>query len=342
MRVRELLQRYREGERDFRGLSLRDADFRGADLAGADFSKCHLQGTNFTGANLTGARFCAVKTGLSKPWAAIAMALGGPLSIGIVSLVGTPFIVMFLAATATVLASPQEVKIWAVAITVLYLALAIATTRRGIGAGWKIFVGALAVSIVVSLTATILGALLPANVAIVSIFNVMAKVSFSTFVAGAGMTMALGTGIAAGAFAGVEIVPGLLVALITVFGASIGALIGAVGAAMGAPYGEGISYWFSTSGYLLIAIGIPVVASIQGLYLGFRPLRGDRRDRWLRHRTLQLVSIFGTRFTQANLTGTDFSDAILKHANFQKALCDRACFRNASHLSLACDCDPEG
>lgn len=57
----ELLRRYAEGERDFRGLDLRATDFEGCylrrvDLTGADLRDADLRRADLEGATLTGAR----------------------------------------------------------------------------------------------------------------------------------------------------------------------------------------------------------------------------------------------------------------------------------------------
>jgi uncharacterized protein YjbI with pentapeptide repeats len=73
----EVLEAYKDGERDFcrinivaaklggavlqeidfSGSCLRETDFRGANLAGADFRGANLVGARFEGANLAGAKF---------------------------------------------------------------------------------------------------------------------------------------------------------------------------------------------------------------------------------------------------------------------------------------------
>ena len=64
MKAQELLKRYADGRRDFRGKNLQGLSFEGKDLSGADFSEANIRGTNFSRANLTGAKFVEAQAGL--------------------------------------------------------------------------------------------------------------------------------------------------------------------------------------------------------------------------------------------------------------------------------------
>ncbi len=56
MKVEELIERYKAGERDFRGAELPWAYLREADLRGADLSRAKLREVDLRGANLHGAK----------------------------------------------------------------------------------------------------------------------------------------------------------------------------------------------------------------------------------------------------------------------------------------------
>lgn len=46
MKAPKVLNRYANGERDFRCISLRGQSFKGQNLSGADFTEADFQGTN--------------------------------------------------------------------------------------------------------------------------------------------------------------------------------------------------------------------------------------------------------------------------------------------------------
>lgn len=64
MKASELLKRYSEGERNFRGIQLRNCNFQDCDLQAIDVSGADIRGTNFNRANLSGAVFQNVQAGL--------------------------------------------------------------------------------------------------------------------------------------------------------------------------------------------------------------------------------------------------------------------------------------
>ncbi len=68
MKASELIQRYNNGERFFRGAYLRRADLRGANLRGANLFGADLRGANLSGANLSEAYLPAPPMVLLAQW----------------------------------------------------------------------------------------------------------------------------------------------------------------------------------------------------------------------------------------------------------------------------------
>ena len=68
MRAEEVLRRYADGERDFRGANLCGANFKGQDLSGADLSGADIRSANFSNATLRGVNFTEAQAGLRRKW----------------------------------------------------------------------------------------------------------------------------------------------------------------------------------------------------------------------------------------------------------------------------------
>lgn len=64
MKSCELLKRYAEGERNFRGAQLQDCNFQGQDLRSIDLTGADIRGANFSESDLSGAVLRNVKAGL--------------------------------------------------------------------------------------------------------------------------------------------------------------------------------------------------------------------------------------------------------------------------------------
>ena len=64
MKATEVLNRYANGERDFRRANLRGQSFKGQDLSGTDFTEADTRGATFSNAILRGANFTQARAGL--------------------------------------------------------------------------------------------------------------------------------------------------------------------------------------------------------------------------------------------------------------------------------------
>ena len=198
MKASEVLKRYAEGRRDFRGESLRGQSFKGKDLSGADFSEADIRGAKFTKANLRGTKFSEAKAGLQKRWA-IVLVIVAWLFSGI-SGIFLGFIGYLVALIFDSSNTENQISGWIV--LVVLIVFFFITIRQGIVAG--------------------LGA-------------------------------------------------------------------------------------FAVAGALLCA------------YLGWRAMKGDPRDAWIRSFAIAFAAISGTSFRGADLTDADFRGATLKSTDLRKA-----------------------
>ncbi|MEM9273674.1 MAG: pentapeptide repeat-containing protein [Cyanobacteria bacterium P01_F01_bin.143] len=75
--------------------------------------------------------------------------------------------------------------------------------------------------------------------------------------------------------------------------------------------------------------------TLLGSYIGWRSLKGDKRDAWIRRLAVAFASIGGTNFQNGNLTDAIFTNATFKNTDFRDAILTRTCFRNTKKLDLA-------
>ena len=67
-------------------------------------------------------------------------------------------------------------------------------------------------------------------------------------------------------------------------------------------------------------------------YVGWRALKGDERDAWIRSIAIAFAAIGGTSFRGATLTDADFSQARLKSTDFRRSVLLRTRWREADKL----------
>ncbi|WP_407659144.1 pentapeptide repeat-containing protein [Leptothoe kymatousa] len=67
-------------------------------------------------------------------------------------------------------------------------------------------------------------------------------------------------------------------------------------------------------------------------YVGWRALKGDERDAWIRSVAIAFAAIGGTSFREATLTNADFSQARLKSTDIRRAVLLRTRWRDADKL----------
>ncbi|NER97564.1 MAG: hypothetical protein F6J86_27570 [Symploca sp. SIO1B1] len=324
MKATEVLRRYKEGRRDFSGECLRGQSYKGMNLVGADFSGADIRGTNFTNAYLKGTKFCGVKAGLQRRWAVFLVGVSWLLSAlsGIFSLWTSLLVAVALNNRFNISYIGSFI-----AGTVSLIVLAgffIVTIRRGLAAGLG------AVAVVIAIAAAGLGAAIGAGGGA----GVAGGVAFVvTAVLATGVAVAV-SGAVAVAVSGAGVVVGAVVGGGAVFGAVAVSVSGAVAVAVvGAVFG---AVAVSVSGAVAVAVaGAAAVAAalvLLGAYFGWRSLKGDERDAWIRTVAIAFAATEGTSFRGADLTDADFTAARLKSTDFRRATLTRTRWHNANKL----------
>ncbi|NEQ64473.1 MAG: pentapeptide repeat-containing protein [Symploca sp. SIO2D2] len=309
MKAREVLRRYKDGRRDFSGESLRGQSFKGKSLVGANFSKADIRGANFTNANLRGAKFCEAKAGLQKRWAVFLVGVSWLLS----ALSGI-FSVWTALMAAWAFEPNEENFIVGIVFLIVFAVFLIVAIHKGLAAGS--LAGALAGAVAVP------GALV---VAVAVLATGEATVTEAGEAAGAfGLTVTRTVALALAATvtgAGAVAVPG------AVPGAF--ALAGALAVVLAA---AGVETAVTTAGAVITAVAVALALALLGAYLGWRSLKGDERDAWIRAAAIAFAATGGTSFRNADLTDADFTGARLKSTDLRKANLTRTRWRNANKL----------
>ena len=304
MKATELLRQYASGVRNFHGVNLRGQSFKGQDLSGADFSDADIRGTNFKHANLQGANFIRVKAGLQNRWVAflvimsfLASALSGFGSFTIIAIV-------FLLSDRNYLNNFYAGLIYLIFLIIFLLV----TFLKGLVPGAVAIAGPVAVVFAVAIAGTVVEAFYGVgdnydifiSVAVAVAIDVAIAVVFAVAIAGAVAV--------AGAEAGAVVFTVAIAVAVTVAGAEAGAKAGAV----------------TLFGFYFY-IG----------YIGWRALKGDKRDAWVRSLAVAFAATGGTSFQGTNLKNANFTGATLKNSDFRNAILTDACFQQVRKLDLA-------
>ncbi|NEO23046.1 pentapeptide repeat-containing protein [Moorena sp. SIO4A5] len=300
MKANKVLREYATGKRDFQRGNIRGQSFQGKDLSGANFSEADIRGTNFKNANLTRTKFCKAKAGLQKQWAIVLLLVSWIMSVlsGFISFT-------FGLLIAFLFTSSDEIEqVFSSTVLIIIIILFVVIFCQGIG-------GAVAVTVaVVGLGSTTLAG----AVAVVakdearlvsSVIGISAGVAVAATLAGA---VALAVAVALAGTVAVAVA-----VAIAVVGAGPGA--GAVALAIA---GAG------TGAFTLL-----------GIYVGWRALKGDPRDAWIRTIAIAFAATGGTSFYKADLTDADFTGASLKNTDLREATITRTCWRKTIKLDRA-------
>ncbi|MGL5943786.1 MAG: pentapeptide repeat-containing protein [Waterburya sp.] len=305
MKASEVLKQYAAGERNFQRLNLKGQSFKGKDLSRADFSETDIRSANFSGANLQKAKFTNAKCGLG-------MAAKGLLYV--LPLLITAILGFFLIDIATTV-SPifnfscpeNRITAWASWFELFLYVLFVSILDQGIINAVFIFVFSiiLGVIFVVSLQPQ-----LQASVTMVNALEIIRAVSYL-------IAISVLTTILIAATLAVE-KRSFLVAVASV---SIFIVLGTF-AGKGILQGQGaVPKAVPVSGEhgVLFAGAVIIITTLLGIYIGWRAMRDDPRDAWVRSFAIAFAAMGGTSFRDADLTGANFTGAKLKSTDFRKA-----------------------
>lgn len=299
MKADEVLRQYAEGKRNFQYINIRGKSFQGKDLSGADFSEADIRGTNFAKANLTGAKFIGAKAGLTKRWA-IAL-----LCICLVMSGLSGFLALFLGLLVQYIMSPNpDEAIMGWVSLFFFSAFSFFFIYQGIN--YAVVAGAFAGAVAFAGAFAVAGAKARAFIG-VGAFAVAFAVAVAVAFAVTGAVAEAFVVAAAGAFA--------------VAGAFTFAVAGTV--AFAGAFAGARAF---TGAFLFLLLYV---------YLGWRAIKGDPRDTWIRTIAVAFAASGGTNFDKANLTDVNFTNANLKNTNFKDAILTRTCFKKTKQLDLA-------
>ena len=309
MKASQVLQEYKQGRRDFKGVSLRGQSFVKKDLSGADFSKAHIQGANFSHATLTGTNFAGATAGLQWFWVAVQWVLALLMSAlsGILASYSGVFVV---AASLSVESLPEK---WVLSIFFAIVVIAIC-------------------GVIVCHGFTVQAVSLIAVAGAVAVAG-----AFAVAVGGAGAFAGAVTGVVSGAFAlaGAFTFAGAGAVAVAVTGAKARAGAGAVTVVVI------VAVTFAGAVAGAVALAFAVAGAVSGaaillsLYVAWRAMKEDEKFAIVRQFAIAFGSLGGTRFYCATLTDANFTAATLKSSNFREATLTRTCWKDAEKLDRA-------
>ena len=329
MKADEILNRYAEGQRNFRDEDLRGQSFKGQDLSDADFADADIRGTDFTEAILVRANFNRAKTGLQQYTAISSVIISLLLSAlsGFASTLASFWIAFLVIDDLKYSLFTAIVLFLIVQSTFLFVSI-----RQGLLMAAGVVPGVVAA--VVPLAGVLLGAGsgrptaagAGAGIAAVAIAGAIAAAVTGT---GTGLVAAAGNR----AVARSRLVTLVVVALVlVVLTAGFTAVIVATQAAN--PGGPSFPGARSALLATRMAAATAVAVTLLSPYIAWRSLARDENYAFVRGIAVAFACIGGTSFRNANLTDASFIQATLRSTDFRKANLTRTAWLNAQRLDL--------
>lgn len=302
MKTQELLDLYRQGERNFRRQDLSGVSFKGQNLANADFSGADLRGANFTSAILQNAKFSDAQVGLRRQDKILLLGL----LLLLAALLGTAagFVGTLLNLELRDATSGFEETIAGWAMLLLLLGFAVLAVLEGITTGFSVFplafMAAVALITLAPLFATLINPLA---------FTVASAIALAITIIASATALTLFTAIlAVMAFESINPRAGVLILLC---------------------YVGFFSLIVSITGIVTSVVPVVSAVTLLSAYLGWRALQGDPRQAVIRRVVNALSRPWGTSFRNADLTRADFSNVVLKDTHFEGANLTRVCWNGS-------------
>ncbi|MEQ8540294.1 MAG: pentapeptide repeat-containing protein [Coleofasciculus sp. D1-CHI-01] len=82
------------------------------------------------------------------------------------------------------------------------------------------------------------------------------------------------------------------------------------------------------------AFAVAGAATLLSAYIGWRAIKGDERDAWIRGAAIAFAATGGTSFRHADLTDANFTSATLKSIDLRQATLTHTCFHQTQKLDL--------
>ncbi|NJR39136.1 MAG: pentapeptide repeat-containing protein [Leptolyngbyaceae cyanobacterium CSU_1_4] len=287
MRTAELLELYKQGNRDFRNQDLRGKSFVGQDLSGVNLSGSDLRGTDFTNAILQNVNFTGVRAGLlpaQKITILVASVLASLLLGGLAGWVDALVELEFHNSDGFGGIAPSISAKWIVLI--ILLVFGYVTQRHGMVSGFSTFTVALAVAVVGAFISTSFVSIAAAIVIAITVVAFIAVVT--TIIVILSLTAALAINVNAGAI--------VLAAFTPTFA------------------------WVAVPSAGESAVILAIAVTLLSAYISWRTYLGDNRHTALQSIATGFATRNGTNFRGADLTSADFSQARLQGANFNDAI----------------------
>ncbi|WP_293359931.1 MULTISPECIES: pentapeptide repeat-containing protein [unclassified Microcoleus] len=320
MKASQILQKYKEGRRDFKRVSLRGQSFVQQDLSGADFSQADIRGANFSHATLTGTNFAGATAGLQRRWVALQWLLA-LLMLGLSGILAF-FPGLLAAATIESVQSLPQKLVVEIVLAIFLITIFVAIVRQGFTIQAVISISvAVAVAFVIAVAVFVAGVITLVAGAVTGVFvgavaEVFTGVVIGVFVGAivASITVAIAAAVV------VAVAIAVTVAVAVVGGGAVVVVIAVV-------------VFVDGGGALVIVIAAAVI--LLSLYVASRAMKGDEKFAIVGLFAIAFGSLGGTCFYSATLTDANFTAATLKNCNFRDATLTRTCWKHTKKLDRA-------